>query len=114
MRIELAGHLLSRAAVSADCLLASRPLIEGHIRRRVLALPNVVVLQRCSATALILSAGGGGVAGLRVQPAAVAGSVAEVLDGELVVAVTGRGGGVARRGCGSWAIPVRTRRGWQT
>jgi hypothetical protein len=80
MRIEPAGHLLSRAAVSADCLLASRPLIEGH-SRRVLGLPNVVVLQRCSATALILSAGGGGVAGLRVRPAAVAGSVAEVLDG---------------------------------
>ena len=36
-------------SVGADVLLASRPLIEGHVRRRVLALPNVTVRERCDA-----------------------------------------------------------------
>ena len=45
----------ARRAVGADVLLASRPLIEGHIRRRVLALPNVAVRERCDAVDLLTS-----------------------------------------------------------
>ena len=47
IRLVISGHLLSRDAAGADVLLASRPLIEGHIRRRVLALENVTVRERC-------------------------------------------------------------------
>ena len=53
IRLVISGHELCRDAPGADVLLASRPLIEGHIRRRVLALGNVTVLERCDAAELL-------------------------------------------------------------
>ena len=53
IRLVVSGHELCRDALGADVLLASRPLIEGHVRRRVLALPNVTVRERCEAAGLV-------------------------------------------------------------
>ena len=44
----------SRAATAGvSSLLASRPLLEGHVRRRVRALPNVELSDRCDALGLL-------------------------------------------------------------
>ena len=55
IRFVIAGHEITREASGADVLLASRPLIEGHVRRRVLAIPNVTVRERCEAVDLLAS-----------------------------------------------------------
>ncbi|MGH3825033.1 MAG: NAD(P)/FAD-dependent oxidoreductase [Pseudonocardiaceae bacterium] len=71
-------------------LVASRPLLEGHVRQRVRALPAVQVLDRCDAAGLEVSADGGRVIGLRVL-ARTDGAAAQVLDADLVVDASGRG-----------------------
>ena len=68
IRLVISGHVLSRDAPGADVLLASRPLIEGHIRRRVLALANVTVRERCDAAELVTSPDGKRVSGVRIRP----------------------------------------------
>jgi 2-polyprenyl-6-methoxyphenol hydroxylase-like FAD-dependent oxidoreductase len=64
IRLVIAGHELTREAHGADVLLASRPLIEGHIRRRVLALSNVTARERCDAVDLLTSADGRRITGV--------------------------------------------------
>jgi 2-polyprenyl-6-methoxyphenol hydroxylase-like FAD-dependent oxidoreductase len=89
IRLVIAGHPLTREAQGADVLLASRPLIEGQIRRRVLALDNVTVRERCDAIALLASADRRRVKGVRVR--AHSAQVLEVeLHADLVVAASGR------------------------
>jgi 2-polyprenyl-6-methoxyphenol hydroxylase-like FAD-dependent oxidoreductase len=89
IRFVISGHLLSRLASGADVLLASRPLIEGHIRRRVLALENVTVLERCDAAELVTSPDGKRVSGVRIRPRDGRGPV-ERYDADLTVAAGGR------------------------
>ena len=89
IRLVIAGHAITRDAQGADVLLASRPLIEGHIRRRVLALAKVEVRERCDAVDLLFSADRRRVSGVRVRgPRAEAAE--EALDADLVVAASGR------------------------
>jgi len=90
IRLVIAGHPITREAHGADVMLASRPLIEGHIRRRVLALANVTARQRCNAVDLVTSADGRRVTGVHVRDRC-AGDGEAVLDADLVVAATGRG-----------------------
>ena len=73
-------------------LLASRPLLEGHIRRRVRALPGVELRDGCDAAGL-LAGDDGRIAGVRVL-ARADGSTGEALAADLVVCAGG-----ARRGC---------------
>jgi len=89
IRFVIAGHELTREASGADVLLASRPLIEGHIRRRVLAIPNVTVRERCDAVDLLTSPGNGRVTGVRVRDGSTGGAV-EPLEAGLVIAASGR------------------------
>jgi hypothetical protein len=67
---------------------ASRPLLEGTVRDRLLALPNVRLLDHTDAVGLRID--GGRVTGARVLRAAN-GSTAELLPADLVVDATGRG-----------------------
>ena len=46
IRFVASGHEITRDAASATNVLASRPYIEGHLRRRVLGLPNVTLRRR--------------------------------------------------------------------
>ena len=89
IRFVIAGHEMTREASGADVLLASRPLIEGHVRRRVLSLPNVTVCERCDAVDLLASSDHQRVTGVRVRGRDGDGSE-EALDADLVVAASGR------------------------
>ena len=55
MRFILGGHQFARASTGQRSILAGRPFIEGHVRRRVRALPGVAVIDRCDAAGLTTS-----------------------------------------------------------
>ena len=96
MRVVLGGHPFARADLGLRSLVLSRPLLEGHVRRRVQALTNVELRDGCDALGLEAGADGRRIAGVRVLPRAD-GSAAETLAADLVVCATGRGGRV-----GAW------------
>jgi pimeloyl-ACP methyl ester carboxylesterase len=83
------GHELARVALGTTTITASRPFIEGHVRRRVLALENVCLRQRCEALALTATADRRRVTGVRILSRADQSSE-ETLAADLVVAATGR------------------------
>ena len=87
IRLVISRHELCRDALGAEVLLASRPLIEGHIRRRVLALPNMTVRERCEAAELVTSPDRRRVRGVRIRPRD---GSEEVCGAELTVAASGR------------------------
>lgn len=71
-------------------LLASRPLLEAQIRRRLLALFNVKAIENCDVLGLAASEDRSRVTGVRLigrQP----GSAEEILPANLVVDASGRG-----------------------
>jgi 2-polyprenyl-6-methoxyphenol hydroxylase-like FAD-dependent oxidoreductase len=89
MYFSVHGHPMARVAMNRDTLLASRPLIEAQVRRRVRALPGVEIRDRCDVAGLV--AAPGRITGVRVLPRAD-GSAEEVLAADLVVAAGGRAG----------------------
>lgn len=84
IRFLVSGHEITRAAASATNVLASRPYIEGHIRRRVLGFPNVRIVDGTSVQGLVLGSDGRSVAGVQLSD--------DVLTCGLVVVATGRAG----------------------
>jgi 2-polyprenyl-6-methoxyphenol hydroxylase-like FAD-dependent oxidoreductase len=89
VRWYLNGLPLRRTAVGLTALSASRPLLEGTVRERVRALPNVTILDGYDVIGLCASA-----ARDRITGAAVArrdGTDQRVVDADLVVDATGRG-----------------------
>ena len=84
IRFVASGHEINREAASATNVLASRSYIEGHIRRRVLGLPNVALIDGTPVQGLVLGFDGTGIAGVQLASG--------VLDCDLVVVATGRGG----------------------
>ncbi|MEA2195406.1 MAG: hypothetical protein QOG42_1840 [Solirubrobacteraceae bacterium] len=93
MRFKLAGHDIARTAVGTDGSVASRPLLEGIVRRRVRAIENVTVRDHCGVVDLLSC--DGRVTGVRAQDRAP-GSAPTDLRADLVVAASGRGGKVAK------------------
>jgi 2-polyprenyl-6-methoxyphenol hydroxylase-like FAD-dependent oxidoreductase len=91
MRFVIGGHQLARASMGTSSILASRPFIEGHVRRRIRELPQVTVIDRCDALGLTTSRDGERVTGVRILRHAD-GSAEETLASDLVVAATGRAG----------------------
>jgi 2-polyprenyl-6-methoxyphenol hydroxylase-like FAD-dependent oxidoreductase len=83
----LDGRLLAPARSGLGGLAVSRPLLEDVIRRRVAALPGVMIVADCEAVDLLPSAEGSRVAGVGT---ARAGSLAVVGDADLVVDAGGR------------------------
>jgi 2-polyprenyl-6-methoxyphenol hydroxylase-like FAD-dependent oxidoreductase len=63
------GHGLALKPAPSDLvgLLASRPVLEGHVRRRLLALPNVRSIENCAVQGLTASAGHSTITGVRVS-----------------------------------------------
>jgi pimeloyl-ACP methyl ester carboxylesterase/2-polyprenyl-6-methoxyphenol hydroxylase-like FAD-dependent oxidoreductase len=86
-RFIIGGRQLARASTGGSSLLASRPFIEGHVRRRVRALPAIEVVDGCDALGLI--ADGERVTGVRILRRAD-GSAEESLAADLVVVANGR------------------------
>lgn len=81
------GHGVRLMAAPSDLsgLLASRPVLEGHVRRRLAALPGVRLIERADVQGLITQQGR--VSGVRVECAGVASDMAA----DLVVDAAGRG-----------------------
>lgn len=94
LRFEVAGHEISREVAGETAphsVSATRPLIEGHTRRRVLSLPGVEVMDGCKAVGLAADASGERVTGVRTRNGKGA---EQVLDADLVLAASGRAGQV--------------------
>jgi 2-polyprenyl-6-methoxyphenol hydroxylase-like FAD-dependent oxidoreductase len=89
-RWYLSGHRLRQAPTGLVALCASRPFLEGHVRARVRALPNVRFLDACDVVGLATTPDGRRVTGARVQRRADGGAE-QVLGADLVVDATGRG-----------------------
>jgi 2-polyprenyl-6-methoxyphenol hydroxylase-like FAD-dependent oxidoreductase len=89
MRFVVGGHQLARASTGTGAILASRPFIEGHVRRRILELSQVALIDGCDALGLSTSPDGERVTGVRILPRAD-GSGEKTLAADLVVAATGR------------------------
>ena len=84
------GLRLCPAASDLQGIAVSRPLLEGCVRERVRALPNVRVVDRCDAAGLVPTSDGRGVRGVRVVRRGDGGAE-EVIETDLVVDATGRG-----------------------
>ena len=68
-------------------LLASRPVLEGHLRRRLQALPNVRAIESCAVRGLATDPVRKSVTGVRT---CVEGKQEETINADLVVDATGR------------------------
>lgn len=86
-RFVFGGQRLTPTSTGHPLLAASRPLLEGQIRRRVLALPNVEALEACDALGIVVD--GGRVTGARILRRRD-GAAEEVLSADVVVDATGR------------------------
>jgi 2-polyprenyl-6-methoxyphenol hydroxylase-like FAD-dependent oxidoreductase len=89
-RWYLNGHRLRQAPTGMVALSPSRPVLEGHVRARVRALPNLTFLDGCDIVGLATTRDGRRVTGARVLRRAD-GSTEQVLNADLVVDATGRG-----------------------
>jgi len=86
------GHDLRQAPGGMDSLFVSRSLLEARIRARVAAIDNVAIVGRCHVHALVGSADGRGVTGVRcVEPADGHDRSQRTVRADLVVDASGRG-----------------------
>ncbi len=91
------GHGVRLKAAPSDLsgLLASRPVLEGHVRRRLAMVLGVRLIERADVQGLLVE--GDRVRGVRVETA----GVAEEMAADLVVDATGRGSS-----CPAWLKQV--------
>jgi len=82
------GVTLNTVPSTLRGLLASRPVMEGHVRRRLLRLPNVRAIEGCAVQGLVATPDRSAVQGVRVKLEAGA---EQVLLADLVVDTSGRG-----------------------
>ncbi len=85
-RFEVAGHRLARAALGITAVTASRPFIEGHVRRRIRELSNVKLREGCEARGLVATPDRRRVTGVTIRR----GEDESALPADLTLAATGR------------------------
>jgi 2-polyprenyl-6-methoxyphenol hydroxylase-like FAD-dependent oxidoreductase len=87
--VNWVGHGVRLKSASSDLIgvLASRPVLEGHVRRRLLRLPNVRAIENCAVQGLVASEDRSAVKGARVR----VGNIEQIIDADLVVDASGRG-----------------------
>ena len=90
MRWFCYGGYRARFEFGMKGIVTSRPFLEWHIRRRVLALPNVTLRDSCTVDGLLASENNRRVAGIRIAKAGK-GSGTQDLLADLVVDAGGRG-----------------------
>jgi 2-polyprenyl-6-methoxyphenol hydroxylase-like FAD-dependent oxidoreductase len=90
IRWHIAGGYRVQQEVGMQGALMSRPLLEWQIRQRVLAIPNVQLIDQVDVEGPIFTADGGRVAGVRIVRRAQGRSLEEVAA-DLVVDASGRG-----------------------
>ena len=91
MRMNIGGNDIRRVKVDGEFAVASRPLLEGLVRRRVRAIENVAIRDFHAVSGLV--ADGGRVVGVKSYDRAPGGEE-RTLRADLVVAASGRGGKV--------------------
>jgi 2-polyprenyl-6-methoxyphenol hydroxylase-like FAD-dependent oxidoreductase len=89
-RWYVSGHRLRQEHIGLVSLCVSRPLLEGYVRARVRALPNVGFLDRCDIVGLAATPDGRRITGARVLRRADGGAE-HLLGADLVIDATGRG-----------------------
>lgn len=89
-RFDAGGHRIARVHTGLRAVVASRPLIEGVILRRVTAIGNVDIVDRCDVVGLAATGSARRVTGVRTLRRA-AGAAEETRPADLVVAASGRG-----------------------
>lgn len=84
------GHGVTLKMAPSDMigLLVSRPVLEGHVRRRLLALPNVRAIEGCAVLGLVAADDGSAVRGVRIK---IGNGVEQKVTADLVVDASGRG-----------------------
>lgn len=90
-----AGNIICDGDYGLELLTVSRPLLEGHLRSRLVRLPNVELMEECDVHGLSVDATGSRVTGARVRRRRD-GSTEETLPADLVVDATGRGSRMPR------------------
>jgi 2-polyprenyl-6-methoxyphenol hydroxylase-like FAD-dependent oxidoreductase len=84
------GHGVTIKPAPSDLVgvLASRPVLEGHVRRRLLALSNVHAVEGCAVQGLIADAGNSTITGVRFK---IGNGAEQSIEADLVVDASGRG-----------------------
>ena len=88
-RLHFSGHRLHPATTGLTVLSASRALLEHHVRTRVLARPNVDVIDACDVVGFVATPTVDRITGIRMVRH-TDGSAEEILPAALVVDATGR------------------------
>ena len=83
------GHGVTIKSAPSDLvgLLASRPVLEGNVRRRLMALPNVRVIENCAVRELVADDSKTTIKGVRAR---VSNGVEHMIAADLVVDASGR------------------------
>ncbi|MEV6490764.1 FAD-binding monooxygenase [Actinoplanes sp. NPDC051633] len=89
-RFYFSGHRMRPARTGLMLVCAGRPFLEGHVRARLRAMPQVRFLDRCDVVGLATASDSGRVTGVRVLRR-TDGSAEELLAADLVVDASGRG-----------------------
>jgi 2-polyprenyl-6-methoxyphenol hydroxylase-like FAD-dependent oxidoreductase len=84
------GLPLCQAESGLTGLAVSRPLLEGYIRQRLLALPGVSIVENCDVLGLVSTSDKSRVRGVRINRRDLTRGE-EILDADLVVDASGRG-----------------------
>jgi 2-polyprenyl-6-methoxyphenol hydroxylase-like FAD-dependent oxidoreductase len=86
----ISGYYHCQFRSGSQSLYCSRPMLESHVRARLIALPNVQIIQNCDVLGLVSTDDGQQVTGVRLNRRSTdAGE--ETLLADLVVDVAGRG-----------------------
>ncbi|MGA8593298.1 MAG: hypothetical protein WB676_01010, partial [Bryobacteraceae bacterium] len=85
------GACLSRCASGLNALLLSRPLLEGTVRKRLLAIPNIQAMEGHVVEGLAVSSDKLRVTGVRMQGSGNKSAGGETIPADLVVDSIGRG-----------------------
>jgi 2-polyprenyl-6-methoxyphenol hydroxylase-like FAD-dependent oxidoreductase len=104
-RFVLGGHTIRRVDAGTATLQATRPLLELHIRRRLLALDNVALLSDRDVVDLVAADNPARCAGVRTI-ARTPGSAAETIRADLVVDALGRSSRLTRWLADGWGCDV--------
>jgi 2-polyprenyl-6-methoxyphenol hydroxylase-like FAD-dependent oxidoreductase len=88
--VSWVGHGVTIKSTPSDLvgLLASRPLPEGHVRRRLQALSNLRVIENCAVEGLITDETKTAITGVRAR---VGNDAGQTIMADLVVDASGRG-----------------------
>jgi 2-polyprenyl-6-methoxyphenol hydroxylase-like FAD-dependent oxidoreductase len=90
LRWYVNGHPLAQADCGLLSVSATRPMLEAHVRNRVVALPTVQIRERVDIMALTSTPDRGRITGVTLVPQDGSGE-SETITADLVVDATGRG-----------------------